>query len=227
MKYVAIVCALLFANTSSRAQKFTSSVNLQLAVPQGEYKEANKESGLGARFNFLYRPSPTIPLKIGIEAGMQVKGSTSQYFAGYVFGFYEEYKLTASNNIAMVNFITRLQPSKPNKIKPFVDAVAGWNIFFSTVTTESLSYYNSADQSYSKSSKAKWAFTYGAAAGVDIPLNRRDDLGLELKVAYLFGSNSDYYTDPRISDSGEVFFTSQNSLTNMLIPQVGLRWNFR
>ncbi len=217
----------LLSNITSQAQKFTSSVNLQLAVPQGEYKDASKESGLGARFNFLYRPSPIVPLKIGIEAGMQVKGSTSQYFAGYVFGFYEEYKLTASNNIATINFITRLQPSRANKIKPFVDAVAGWNIFFSTVTTESLSYYNSADQSYSRSSKAKWAFTYGAATGLDIPLNKRDELGLELKVAYLFGSNSDYYTDPRIDDSGDVFFTSQNSLTNMLIPQVGLRWNFR
>lgn len=227
MKYIVVACLCLFAGVSASAQKFTSSVDLQLAVPQGEYKEANKESGLGARLNFLYRPSPVVPIKIGIEAGMQVKGSTSQYFAGYVFGFYEEYKLTASNNIASLNFIARLQPLNPNKIKPFVDAIAGWNIFFSTVSTESLSYYSSADQSYSKSSKAKWAFNYGAAAGLDIPLSRRDDLGLELKVAYLFGSNSDYYTDPRIDDSGEVFFTSQNSLTNMLIPQVGLRWNFR
>ncbi len=227
MKYVVIGCVLIFADLTSQAQKFTSSVDLQLAVPQGEYKVVNKESGIGARLNFLYQPSPMVPIKIGIEAGMQVKGSTSQYFAGYVFGFYEEYKLTASNNIANINFITRLQPSKPNKIKPFVDAVAGWNIFFSTVSTESLSYYSSADQSYSKSSKAKWAFTYGAATGVDIPLDKSDDLGLELKLAYIFGSKSDYYTDPRISDSGEVFFTSQNSLTNMLIPQVGLRWNFR
>ncbi|MEO7801303.1 MAG: hypothetical protein ABIR81_04850 [Ginsengibacter sp.] len=227
MKYTVIVCTCILVTINACAQKFTSSLNLQLAVPQGEYKEANRESGLGARLNFLYRPSPVVPIKIGIEAGMQVKGSTSQYFAGYVFGFYEEYKLTASNNIASLNFVTRLQPLKPNKVKPFVDAIAGWNIFFSTVSTESLSYYNSADQSYSKSSKAKWAFNYGAAAGLDIPLNRRDELGMELKVAYVFGSNSDYYTNPRINDSGEVFFTRQNSLTNMLIPQAGLRWNFR
>ncbi len=227
MKYVVIVCIWILAVTSATAQKFTSSVNLQLAVPQGEYKAANKESGLGARFNFLYRPSPAVPLKVGIEAGMQVKGNTSQFFAGYAFGYYEEYKLSASNNIASINLMTRLQQLKPNKIKPFVDAVAGWNVFFSTVTTELLSYYNSGDQSYSKSSKAEWAFTFGAAAGLDIPLNKRDDLGLELKVAYFFGSKSDYYTNPRIDDSGEVYFTSQNSLTNMLIPQVGLRWNFR
>ncbi len=227
MKHIVIICNLCLVFVSSFAQKFTSSFNLQMAVPQGEYKIANKESGLGARFNFLYRPSVAVPVKIGIEAGMQVKGRTSQFFAGYVYGFYEEYRLTASNNIASLYFVTRLQQLKPHKIKPFVDAIAGWNVFFSTVTTELVNYYNTANQSYSRSSKANWAVAYGAATGIDIPLNKRDELGLELKIAYLFGSNSDYFSNPRIDDTGEVYFTNQNSQTNMLIPQVGLRWNFR
>lgn len=227
MKYIIATVILVLVIQCCYSQKFTTSVTLQLAVPQGEYKEATGESGLGGRFNFLYRPSAGVPVKIGIEAGMQVKGSTSQYFAGYVYGYYEEYKLRASSNIASLAVVTRFQQHKPNKLKPFIDGVAGWNVFFSTVTTELLTFYNSPDQSYSKSSKAKWAFTYGAATGLDIPLNRSDELGLELKVAYMFGSKADYYTNPRIDDAGEVYFTGQNSLTNMLIPQAGLRWNFR
>ena len=43
---------------------------------------------------------------------------------------------------------------------------------------------------------------YGGAAGIDIPLIRRDELGLELKVAYMLGSEANYYTNPRIDESG-------------------------
>ncbi len=194
-----------------------------MSLPQGEYKTANPDAGLGGRFNFLYRPGKDVPVKIGLELGMQVKGSTSQYFAGYVYGFYEEFQVSASNNIFSLSFMTRLQPQKFGKIKPFVDAIAGWNVFFSTVNVEQLNYYSTYNSSYSNSSKAKWSIAYGAAAGIDIPLNKRDDLGLEIKCAYIIGSNTNYLTNPRIDSNGEVFFAEEESSTTMLIPQAGIR----
>ncbi len=95
------ICSLIFLLFSLHgiSQKFTTSLDVQMSLPQGEYKTANPDAGLGGRFNFLYRPGKDVPVKIGLELGMQVKGSTSQYFAGYVYGFYEEFKVSASNNI--------------------------------------------------------------------------------------------------------------------------------
>ena len=121
-------------------------------------------------------------------------------------------------------FLARFQEEKRGKIKPFIDAIAGWNVFFSTVSIERLTYFSNYNSSYSNSSKAKQAFSYGAAAGIDIPLNNWDNLGLEIKCAYLTGSNTTYLTDPRIDDTGEVFFTEKNSATTMIIP--GWRKNF-
>ena len=228
MRFTCLSILLLFS-LPVISQKFTASLDVQMSLPQGGYKTANPDAGLGGRFNFLYRPRKDVPVKIGLELGMQVKGSTSQYFEGFVYGYYERFKVSASNNIFSLSLMTRLQPQKFGKITPFVDAIAGWNVFFSTVNIEQFDfdYYSPYNSSYSNSSKAKWSLAYGAAAGIDIPLNKRDDLGLEIKCAYIIGSNTNYLTNPRIDTNGEVFFTEQESSTTMLIPQVGIRLNIR
>ena len=209
--------------TYSYAQKFSASINAQLAIPQGDYKTTNGDAGYGLRANFLYKPTQVVPLKFGIELGIQEKGRATQYFSGYSYGYYDEFKVSATNNIFSLMFLTRFQTPKLGKIKPFIDLTAGWNVFFSTVNVERLTFFSPYDDSYSNSSKAHWALAYGATGGVDIPLNKRDDIGLELKVAYLIGNNSLYLTDPYINNNANVSFVEKNSRTDMLIPQAGVR----
>src|SRR5690606_39231491 len=113
-------------------------------------------------------------------------------------GYYDEFKVTASNNILSLQFVTRFQPEQFGKITHFLDLTAGWNNFFSTVDVERLTNYSSYNTSYSENTKARWALTYGIAGGVDIPLSKSDDIGLELKIAYLVGNNTRYLTNPYI-----------------------------
>ena len=207
----------------AKAQKFSTSIDLQLSIPQGEYKDINPDVGFGLRANFLYRPLVDIPLKFGVEIGLQQKGTTSQYFSGNVMGYYDEFKVTASNNILSLQFITRFQPEKFGKITPFLDLTAGWNDFFSTVDVQRLTYYSSYNTSYSESTKARWSLTYGMAGGVDIPLSKRDDIGLEIKLAYMIGNNTKYLTNPYIDGNAQVTFQERTSHTDMLIPQAGIR----
>lgn len=225
MKIALLYCLGLLFTFASFGQKLSASIDLQVSLPEGEYKSADADAGFGGRGNFFFKPNKNIPIKIGIEPGFQVKGSTSQYFSGYINGFYDDYKVSASNNIFSLHFLARFQPEKRGKIKPFIDLLAGWNVFFSTVEIERLTFFSDYNSSYSNSSKAKWAFSYGAAAGLDIPLNKRDDIGLEIKCAYLIGSNTSYLTNPYIDNTGHVFFDEKNSATDMLIPQVGIRFS--
>jgi len=222
MKY-SFTSLLMFMCSISYAQKFSTAIDAQLSVPQGDYKDVNRDAGFGLRVNLLYKPAPASPVKFGVEFGLQEKGRATQYFSGYVFGFYDEFKVSATNNIFSLMFLTRLQSWKPGKVKPFLDVTAGWNVFFSSVSVERLTYYSDYNSSYSNSTKAHWALAYGAAGGIDIPLNKRDDVGLELKVAYLFGANSRYLTNPYIDGNGDVTFEENNSRTSMLIPQAGVR----
>jgi hypothetical protein len=226
MKYLFSLALIVFINTFCFAQKFSASIDAQLAIPQSDYKEVNQDAGYGLRASLLFKPGYINPIKFGIELGMQEKARATEYFSGYVSGYYDDFKVSAASNIFSLMFVTRIQSSMPHKLKPFIDVTAGWNVFFSTVNVEDLGYYsgyNGYSPSYSNSSKAHWAFAYGAAGGVDIPLNRRDAIGLELKAAYLVGSYSAYLTDPYIDGNGNVSFQQNSSRTNMFIPQAGIR----
>ncbi len=223
MKYLLTLLFIVVINTFCFAQKFSTSIAGQLSIPQNDYKEVNPDAGYGLRANVLFRPSYRTPVKFGIELGIQEKARANQYFSGYVYGSYDDFQVNATSDIFSLMFITRIQSSEPHFIKPFVDFTAGWNVFFSTVSIDELSYYSNYSPSYSNSSKANWAFACGVAGGIDISLNRRDALGLELKVAYLLGSYANYLTDPYIDGSGNVSFLQNSSRTNMLIPQAGIR----
>ena len=223
MKYLFTLLFTVAVNSFCFAQKFSTSIDGQLSIPQNDYKEVNSDAGYGLRANVLFQPGYRTPVKFGIELGIQEKARANQYFSGYVYGSYNDFQVNATSDIFSLMFATRIQSSEPHFIKPFVDFTAGWNIFFSTVTVDELSYYSNYSPSYSNSSKANWAFAIGAAGGIDISLNRRDALGLELKVAYLLGSYANYLTDPYIDGSGNVSFLQNSSRTNMLIPQAGIR----
>jgi hypothetical protein len=227
MKYLLITLPALFASCLCAGQKFSISLDAQLAVPQGDYKDVNSDAGFGLRTSLLYRPAILSPVKFGIEFGIQEKGHAVEYFSGYFSGYSDDFKVTATNNIFSLMFLARFQSSKPRKVTPFVDITAGWNVFFSTVTVERLTFYSDYNSSYSNSSKAHWALAYGAAAGIDIPLDKRDAIGLELKVAYLIGNNSRYLSNPFIDGNGNVSFQENNSRTTMLIPQAGVRITIR
>lgn len=227
MKYLFTLTVLVFAHAFSFAQKFSTSIDAQLAIPQSDYKETNPDAGYGLRASLLYKAGKIAPVKFGIEFGIQEKARATQYFSGNVFGYYDDFKVSAASNIFSLMLLTRFQSSKFGKIKPFLDVTAGWNVFFSTVSVERLTYYSDYNSSYSNSTKAHWALAYGAAGGVDVPLNKRDDLGLELKVAYLIGANSRYLTNPYIDGNGNVSFEENNSRTTMVIPQAGVRITIR
>jgi hypothetical protein len=218
---------LIIVGSFSYAQKFSFSADAQLAIPQGDYKDENPDAGVGLRMNLLYRPSVLTPIKVGLELGIQEKGRATEYFSGFLFGYCDDFKVTATNNIFSLIALTRLQSSAPKKIKPFLGITAGWNVFFSTVQVERLTCYSDYNPSYSNSSKAHWALAYGAAGGIDFPLSRFDDIGLELKVAYLFGAETRYLTDPFIDANSNVSFEERDSRTAMIIPQAGIRVRIR
>ncbi len=222
MKYILTLIIITIASISY-GQKFSLSLDAQLSIPQNEYKDANPDAGYGLRTNVLYQTGKVVPIKFGLELGFQEKARATQYFSGYINGFYDDFKVSATSNIFSLMFLTRIQPGKFHKVKPFVDVIAGWNVFFSTVSVERLTFYSDYNSSYSNSTKAHWAFSYGASGGVDIPLNARDDMGLELKVAYIIGSNTTYLTDPYIRNDGSVSFAEKSSRTDMVIPQAGIR----
>lgn len=219
----------IFLCAGAQAQKFgqklTGGFNLSLGLPSGEFKEVNNNAALGLRGHLMYNPARNIPLYLGLEFGYSVMGSETVYFYD---SWMDQYEVTASSNIFSLQFKLRVQQPKKVLLRPFAEGIIGWNDFFSTVNVERVSYfgpgYPDYGYNYGNSSEAKWAMTYGGAAGLDIRLNPQGNLWLELKTAYMIGRKTTYLTDPQITGTGQVYFTERESETNMVIPQVGVKF---
>src|SRR5215208_2013914 len=112
--------------TAAVAQKTSLGINLQLSFPQGDYKATYPKTGVGLRFNILHKLKENGPLSIGGEVGYLVTGSDTRYFDIYYGGFYDSYKISASNNVLSLAFKARadLLPNE-RPVKLFVDATVG------------------------------------------------------------------------------------------------------
>jgi len=221
------IIAALLITVSSSAQKFwqklSGGFNVSLGLPQGEFKEANNNAAFGVRGHIMYNPNRQVPLKFGLELGYSTMGTERVYFYD---SWFDQYELSASSNIFSLQFKLRLQQQKTaTAVRPFAEGILGWNDFFSTVNVERLTDYGPGfNNSYGESTEASWAFTYGGAAGLDIRLNKDGNIWLEIKTAYMIGRETTYYINPQILSNGQVTFEQRQSETNMLIPQLGVKF---
>jgi hypothetical protein len=145
----------------------------------------------------MHKPKLDLPLSIGGELGFMVTGNSSRLFDIYYYGFYELFRVTATNNVISLAFKARadLIPSdKP--VQLFVDGTVGTNLYFSSVDITRETYYGQNDFGGGNSSKGYWSFLFGPGVGVEVALNKRKDAHLLLKGSYQFGSTTKYLTDP-------------------------------
>lgn len=216
----------LQSNAQRFGQKLTGGLNAFAGVPAGEFNEANNNTAVGIKGHIMYNPSRNVPVYLGLELGFGNMGSRRMYFYD---AWFDTYELSAASNIFSIQFKARLQQPKIAAVRPFAEGIIGWNDFFSTVNIERQTYYGPGypgdfNDSYGESSKASWALTYGGAAGADIKLNKQGNLWLEVKAAYMIGDDARYYVNPRFTAGGQVMFDEKQSETNMVIPQIGIKF---
>lgn len=216
---------------SSFAQDgFSGYINFSPTVPMGEYKEVYDRTAWGGRAGVLYQPYRKLPVKIGIDLGYVTQGFNTQYYNSIGFSQFSDYRARARLNIfsGLVNL--RIQEGTDKKtVNPFVEALAGWNNFYGSAKLEGRN--PAKDYNWERidreSTKGYWGFTYGGSAGLDIFLSKKEHtVALEIKVAYMKGARTKYYTDPQVDANGYASFALNESKTDMLIPQIGLKFGW-
>ncbi|HPE96416.1 MAG: hypothetical protein H6548_06355 [Chitinophagales bacterium] len=180
-------------------------VDLVIGLPQDEFKEVNKDALVGVMVNFLYQPSPDIPISIGGDLGWMGNGRKVQYeeltadiTAGGVLidQLYFPLRIETSNNVFTGHLLVRA--TAPTKIfKPYAEGFVGFNNFFTTtaIYDESEEFYFSEEDNpliTSQSQSSDWGLSYGGAAGVLVELGQT--VMLNLRCAYNLGTTVQYYT---------------------------------
>ena len=219
---VALLTGFLF---SANAQKTSLGVNLQLSFPQGEYKSVYPKTGVGLRFNVFHRLKDDGPLSIGGDIGFLVVSSDARYFDLYYGGYYDTYKVSASNNVLSIAFKARADlMSNERPVQLFVEGTVGANLFYSSMSIERETYFGNSQYVDGDNSKGYWAFTWGPGIGIDIPIDKRRQAAVSVKASYLLGTNTTYLTDPVIDNSGTAYFDQHESKTNMILAELGIRF---
>ena len=209
---------------SADAQKNSAGIHLQLSFPQGEYKSTYPKTGVGIRLNFLHRLKEDGPFSIGGDIGFLLTGSDSRFFDIYYGGYYDTYKVSASNNIVSLAFKARADLlSNERPLQLFIESTIGANLFYSSLSIERQSYYGNSQYVDGNNSKGYWAFTWGPGIGIEIPIDKHKQAAVSLKGSYLLGANSTYLTDPYIDNNGTTYFNQHESKTNMILAELGIR----
>jgi hypothetical protein len=224
------MCVLFAATTFSQVNNIGGYLNFSPTIPMGAYQDNISRPAWGGRAGVFIQPYKRVPLKIGIEGGYVTQGFKTQYYNSIGFSQFSDYRVRARLNIFSALINLRLQ-EKPGKklMYPLIEIQAGWNNFYGTNKLQGRN--PSENYSWQKidrtSTRGYWGFTYGGTVGVDISLNRKEqDVFIECKIAYLKGNKTKYYTNPSVDAGGNASFTLNESETDMLIPQIGLKFGF-
>lgn len=207
-------------------QKFSTSLDVQVPIPQGDFKTMQPKSGVGLRGNVLYKPGIGIPLKFGLELGyIHMPKNENNFLAGDA-GIEDQFRMIQNGGIFSVMMLARFQPSIINKVKPFLDLTAGWNHINATVEAQRLTNVLPGEIMTPRESKSDWILSYGLTGGLDIPMDKSDKWGMELKLSYFVGNNIRFLSQPFLHNRKEISYVPDNVKTDMLIPQLGIRYSF-
>ncbi len=224
-----LFCSLLSAQEEEPMESWHAFLNgnFQLGIPQQGFKENLDQVGIGGGGLILFQLGK-MPLYAGAEfSAMSYDRETADY-AVNVGGFIKGYELRTSNSIFLMHGMFRVQPNINGPIRPYIDGMMGTkNLYTRTRLTEKDNNGNTIEDSEdSRVERGDWAFSYGAALGIQFDVSRSQGIYLDLRCAYLPGGNASYlvrkpgenvnYDDPIDA------FEEKSSPTTLLMPQIGL-----
>jgi hypothetical protein len=227
-----LVLAACAARASAQApvqEERWAEVNALWAVPQGNFADRSEDAGMGIAVLFGGRV-PRLPFVLGTELGLLSYGRDARLEVYDVVVPVEVVSVATSNHVAMGHLMVRLQPAG-GLLMPYVDVVGGLRYFINRTHFEGDVAFDDEDLR-GVATAADVALSYGAGGGLDLRLftgptgwdERPTTVSLHAGVRYLFGGKARYRGDGTLQRaSGRADFTLQESRTDLLVGQFGLR----
>lgn len=204
--------------------QFHVNGNFQVGIPLEDFRDQLDDIGFGGGGLFLVQAGNT-PLSAGVELSIMGYAIETARYDVRVGGFFKDYELQTSSNIFLGHFVLRFQPATSFPVKPYFDGMVGFkNLFTSTTLTDR----DIGETLESGTDESDWAFSYGGAVGLQFTLSQNSGIVLDLRCAYLPGSNASYLTrkketgtNPDYNDPIDAF-EEKTSPTLLLLPQIGI-----
>ncbi|MGD2091703.1 MAG: hypothetical protein PVH61_36355 [Candidatus Aminicenantes bacterium] len=220
-----IALGFIFTGHTGFARFFHGSIAFSMGFPQGEFKDNVDHIALGVDLTFGIKLGKS-PFMLGLDLGVLNYGSDRR--CEYLYGVPEfQFKVIHDYNLLQGLVFLRFQPAKNARVRPYIDALAGFNYLWSDTSLD-----DHGDEEITLAvNYDDFAFSYGLGGGVLVKLGRkrprRVEFFIDLRARYIFGGKAEYLTEGSILvDEQEVTYLVYESRTDLLTFQIGFGLNF-
>lgn len=191
-----------------------------VARPQGEFGDY-VDRGLGGDLHYIRALDSQGLVGLRVDAGLAVYGYES-YSVPDNYGYLVD--VTTSNNVAWIGVGPQIG-LPDGRLRPYVNGYAGYSFLWTSTTFDDDSYYDEYyDDSYSITEQDDWSFSYGAGAGVYIPVRHGSSpVSIDLGVRYHNNGEAEYLREGDIVENsdGSVSIYPTRSDTDLLTFHIG------
>ena len=219
-----IFCLFFFNNFNSQkaqAQEAVANIQLQVAVPQGEFRDQLEEIGFGLNGMIGYM-LPNSPLVLGLDMGFITFGSETR--TEPLSPTIPDLRVEVENSYNMfhAHFLARVT-GRDETFRPFVDFLVGFNYLFTQTTVRSR---GSMEDVFTDTNFDDFALSYGLGAGMKYRVYQDRNTGsrvyINLQGRYLIGNDAEYLRPGSVVvENGDVSYDVRSSSTNLLYIQLG------
>jgi len=227
------VLFLLFNPAPALAQQMEAGADFLIGVPQKEFADNVDTTGYGVSGQFAYFLGES-PIAVGAEVGYLNYGTVERLepFSPDIPEIIV--RVSTTNNILLTHGFIRVQP-RSGPVRPYFDGLIGFKYLFTRSSIRDDSF--PGETLASTTNFDDLAFSYGIGGGMKITVwegtsGRRGqapaELSIHLGARYLWGAEARYMKKGSIrqAPNGDIIFDVFESETDMLTPQIGIRFNF-
>jgi hypothetical protein len=194
-----------------------------IARPQGEFGDY-VDNGLGGDLHYIRALDRDGLVSLRVDAGLAIYGY-ERFSIGDDYGYVTD--ASTSNNVAWIGVGPQIGVPD-GRLRPYVNGYAGYSFLWTTTTIDDSRGYYYGDDYYdddtSFTEQDDWSFSYGAGAGLYVPVRRGSSpVSIDLGVRYHNNGEAEYLREGDIESNpdGSVTLFPNRSDTDLLTFHIG------
>lgn len=226
--------SLIKAQDHNSVSQFGAAINFYTGFPQNEFRENIKRNGYGLNLEGYWKPAVKLPFSIGLNIGVLNYGSVTRKepFSYTIPDVYVN--VTNQNNIINYHIVAQLD-HRFGILKPYLQLLLGGSYIYTQTKIENQS---NQQEIASSTNFEDYAFSTGVGAGMMFRVSKGkptetgektfNELFINLKVSYLFGSNAKYLKEGSIRSAGggQINYDVLESKTDLFGLHLGVVFTF-
>ncbi|MGB9663939.1 MAG: hypothetical protein ACPL25_03310 [Ignavibacteria bacterium] len=224
----------LNAQNLNLSSSFSLALNFYTGFPQKEFKENINRNGYGINFEGSWKPVTSLPFSLGLNFGVLNYGSITRrepfsYTIPDVF-----VDVTTQNNLLNYHIVAQID-KQIGIIKPYFQLLIGGAYIYTETKIENRKDHH---EIASSTNFEDYAFSTGFGGGAMFRISKNEaivgkmktynELFLNIKFSYLFGSNAKYLKEGSIkyTDNGKITYDVLESKTDLFGLHLGVVFTF-